>query len=137
MVFLFSIMLIDFEKMVIHIESIIAVSVLGILYKILIFNFDMYLLKEMILGFFSGWTIIFTISYMYKLIRKEHGFGSGDKWLLGSLGLWFGYYEIIIIFFQSCIFASIYILIFKYNLTKKIPIGSFFCIASIFNLFPL
>jgi prepilin signal peptidase PulO-like enzyme (type II secretory pathway) len=89
----------------------------------------------MIIGFSLGWALIFTISYAYKLIRKEHGFGSGDKWLLGSLGLWTGYYDITLIFFQSCIFATIYILIFKNNLTKKIPIGSFFCVTSIPYLF--
>ena len=63
----------------------------------------------MILGFLLGWAIIFIISYVYQMIRGEQGFGSGDKWLLGALGLWFGYSDIILIFFQSCIISTIYI----------------------------
>ena len=54
------------------------------------FDFDLYILQDMILGFIIGWSLIFTISNLYCLIRKEQGFGSGDKWLLGALGLWFG-----------------------------------------------
>ena len=137
LVFLFSIILIDYEIMIINIENIIAVSLLGFIYKILIFNFGLYLLMEMILGFLLGWAIIFTISYVYKFIRGEEGFGSGDKWLLGALGLWFGYSDIILIFFQSCIIATIYIVILDNNFTKKIPIGSFFCVTSISYLFHL
>ena len=137
LVFLFSIILIDYEMMIINIENILAVSIIGVIYKTFIFNFNYYFLQEIMLGFIVGWTLIFTISYVYKLIRKEHGFGSGDKWLLGSLGVWFGYNEIIFIFFQSCIIATVYILIFNKILTKKIPIGSFFCVTSILYLFHL
>ena len=38
LVFLFSIMLIDFEMMIINMENIIAVLLLGLIYKILLFN---------------------------------------------------------------------------------------------------
>ena len=137
-IFLFSIMQIDFEMMIIHIKSIVLIILLGVIYKITNYNLAPFLFKDIVLGFVVGWSLIYSISYLYKLIRKEEGFGSGDKWLLGSLGVWFGYYDIIFIFFQSCIFATAFFLIFNLynlNLTKKIPIGSFFCLTSISYFF--
>ena len=139
-VFLYSIMKIDFDIMVINIESIIIILLLGVFYKLTKFNFDLYILQDIILSFIIGWSLIFTISYFYYYIRKEHGFGSGDKWLLGALGIWFGYYNIVIIFFGSCIFSTIFIFIMNLGsgvLMKKVPIGSFFCLTSIVYLFVL
>ena len=139
-VFLYSIMNIDFDMMVINIESVIFISLLGFIYKLTKYNFDLYVLQDMILGFIIGWSLIFTISYFYYFIRKEQGFGSGDKWLLGSLGLWFGYYNIVIIFFGSCIFSTFFIFIMNLQsgiLMKKVPIGSFFCLTSLLYLFVL
>ena len=139
-VFLYSIMKIDFDMMVINIESVIFTSLLGVIYKLTKFNFDLYLLQDIILGFIIGWSLIFTVSYLYYFIRKEQGFGSGDKWLLGALGLWFGYYNIVIIFFGSCIFSTFYIFIMNLRsgiLMKKVPIGSFFCLTSLLYLFVL
>ena len=137
-IFLFSIAQIDFEMMVLNIKSIIAIIMLGLIYKISKHNFDILILKEMVLSFIVGWFLVYSISYLYKIFRGEEGFGSGDKWLLGSLGIWFGYFDIIFIFFHSCIFATAYIFIFKLykkNLTQKIPIGTFFCLTSITYLF--
>ena len=137
-IFLYSIMVIDFDMMIINIQSIVIILLIGVIYKLTKFDFDLYILQDMILGFIIGWSLIFTISNLYCLIRKEQGFGSGDKWLLGALGLWFGYYNIVIIFFGSCIFSTFFIFIMnlqKDTIMKKVPIGSFFCLTSLLHLF--
>ena len=131
-------MVIDFDMMIINIQSIVIILLIGVIYKLTKFDFDIYILQDMILGFIIGWSLIFIISNLYYLIRKEQGFGSGDKWLLGALGLWFGYYNIVIIFFGSCIFATLFIFIMnlqKVTIMKKVPIGSFFCLTSLLHLF--
>lgn len=137
-IFLYSIMVIDFDMMIINIQSIVIILLIGVIYKLTKFDFDLYILQDMILGFIIGWSLIFTISNLYCLIRKEQGFGSGDKWLLGALGLWFGYYNIVIIFFGSCIISTFFISIMnlqKGTIMQKVPIGSFFCLTSLLHLF--
>lgn len=137
-IFLYSVLMIDFDMMIINIQSIVIILLVGIIYKLTKFDFDLYILQDMILGFIIGWSLIFTISNLYHLIRKEQGFGSGDKWLLGALGLWFGYYNIVIIFFGSCIFSAFFIFIMNIingSLMRKIPIGSFFCLTALLYLF--
>ncbi len=137
-IFIFSIAQIDFKMMIINLKSIFFIMILGLLYKITNFNLELLLFKDILLGFVVGWSLIYSISYLYKIIRREEGFGSGDKWLLGSLGIWFGYFDIVFIFFHSCVFASAYIFIskiYKNDLSQKIPIGSFFCLTAILYIF--
>jgi len=96
--------------------------------------FDYKIIIEKILLFSFGWLMIFLISYCYFIIKGIHGFGSGDKWLLGTISTMFSYQEVIFIFLSSCIIGSIIgilIIINKKSLTNmKLPFGSFICFVS-------
>ena len=89
--------------------------------------------------FSFGWLLIFIISYLYFLFKGIHGFGSGDKWLLGTISTIFTYQDIKYIFLSSCIIGSIIgviTLIYKKSITNlKLPFGSFICI--VLSIYPI
>ena len=89
--------------------------------------------------FAFGWSVIFLISSIYFLLRGVQGFGSGDKWLLGSISTIFDYQDTFYIFLISSMLASligIAILIKnKKFLNFKIPFGSYLCFVSVLYIF--
>ncbi len=89
--------------------------------------------------FSFGWLLIFIISSLYFLFRGIHGFGTGDKWLLGFISTMFTYQDVIYIFLVSCIIGSIIgIITLIYNKSianLKLPFGSFICFVS--TIYPI
>ena len=137
--FLIIIIITDLKQMIIHMPTLYFLSLLGLMYNFFIFNY-VYAISYSFISFFVGWFLIYSISYIFYFLRGYQGFGDGDKWLLGSLGIFFGFYDVIYIFIYSCWLGSILGIFFyiknKNFLFNKIPIGSILCFISlIFYLF--
>ena len=134
-IFLLSILNTDYEGMIIHLPTVILVIIFGVIFNVAFFGLNTRTILNISISFSIGWSFIFLISSLYFVIRGNHGFGSGDKWLLGSIAVWFGYIDTIYIFFYSCIFGSLFGLLSISNkksfLNAKIPIGSLFCLFGI------
>ena len=129
---------IDFEYMIINIQNLFFIFILGFLFKLTLHGFNFDLLKNIIISFLIGWLIIFIISFVYFYVRGQEGFGSGDKWLLGTLGVWYEAVDILYLFTYSCILASVYclgIFLISKKLNHKLPIGAFFCFVSAIYMF--
>ena len=128
----------DRKKLIIHLPSLILLLVVSFSssfletqsYKALI---------EFALLFIFGWFIIFIISYSYFLVRGIQGFGSGDKWLLGTISTIHSFHDVLFIFLFSSLLASCFGIAFIVKNKKisniKIPFGSFLCFVSIFYVF--
>jgi len=50
---------------------------------------------EAIWGACFGYMILWTINGLYRLLRKQDGFGGGDFKLLAALGAWLGWSAIV------------------------------------------
>ena len=128
----------DRKQLTIHIPSLIIVLAISFFFAIFQ-NFNFRIIFDLILLFVFGWLVIFLISSMYFLLRGVQGFGSGDKWLLGSISTIFDYQDTFYIFLISSMLASligIAILIKnKKFFNFKIPFGSYLCFVSVFYIF--
>ena len=128
----------DRKQLAIHIPSLIIVLAISFFFA-LFQNFNFRIIFDLILLFAFGWSVIFIISSIYFLLRGVQGFGSGDKWLLGSISTIFDYQGILYIFLISSMLASlvgISILIKNKKLLNfKIPFGSYLCFVSIIYFF--
>ena len=129
---------IDRKQLTIHIPSLIILLAISFFFA-LFQNLNFRIIFDLMLLFAFGWSVIFIISMAYFLLRGVQGFGSGDKWLLGSISTIFDYQDILYIFLISCILASLVgfsILIKNKKLSNfKIPFGSYLCFVSVLYIF--
>ena len=92
-----------------------------------------------IIGCLLGASLIIISNFIYKVARGTQGFGSGDIWLMGMIGAWFGPIGAIIIFFGGAYLGAILgiglILLGKRQITSKLPFGVFLSI--VFLLYPI
>ena len=135
-IFLSIIFYTDLIKLELHMPTILIIACLGF-----IFNFSsksnfVEILQTSSLGFFVGFCIIYFINQIYFFIRKRNGFGEGDKWFLGSIGIWFGYFDVLLVFIYGCWLATIFglLLYYKKEFNSKIPFACFLSLAVIITL---
>jgi leader peptidase (prepilin peptidase)/N-methyltransferase len=91
-------------------------------------------LVSALLGAALGAGLSLAVAGIYAVVRKSSGFGMGDVKLLGALGLFFGPYVIMVLFFGSLIGALVGLALLggRGSLrTKKIPFGPMLALASI------
>ena len=92
--------------------------------------------KSSVLGVLLGAGCIYTIAWIYFLIRKQEGIGMGDAKLLAVVGGWLGYEAVFPTLLYSSILGSI-IGIFCLLITKRkslnlhIPFGPFIALAAV------
>ena len=88
-----------------------------------------------LIGGLSGYGIIWSIIFLYKLLRNKEGMGFGDAKLLAVIGFWFGWIAVPFVIFSSSIIALISVLPSLINKSKKfsteIPFGPFIIIGCI------
>jgi leader peptidase (prepilin peptidase)/N-methyltransferase len=88
-----------------------------------------------LIGGIFGYGIIWSIIFLYKVIRNREGMGLGDAKLLAVIGFWFGWISIPFVIFISSIFALIAVTPRLINKSKKItseiPFGPFIIIGCI------
>ncbi|MGH7885789.1 MAG: prepilin peptidase [Thermodesulfobacteriota bacterium] len=90
-------------------------------------------------GIIMGGGILFSIAYVYKLIRKIDGMGMGDIKLLAMLGAFLGADGVVFIIFISSLIGTVVgvsLMIYnKGNLKYAIPYGPFLSLAAIIYIF--
>jgi leader peptidase (prepilin peptidase)/N-methyltransferase len=88
-----------------------------------------------LIGGVFGYGIIWSIIFLYKVLRNKEGMGLGDAKLLAAIGFWFGWISIPFVIFSSSIVALIAVLPSLINKSKKfsseIPFGPFIIIGCI------
>ena len=86
-------------------------------------------------GGIFGYGIIWSIIFLYKVIRNREGMGLGDAKLLAVIGFWFGWISIPFVIFISSVVALITVTPSLMNkskkLTSEIPFGPFIIIGCI------
>lgn len=115
---------------VLHLPMIFLTGIVGIIFN----SFDLHNLYLSILGGLIGFTLLWGINKLYFLLRKQEGFGGGDKYLLGAIGLWVGPMKIIAIFFIASWVGSLYAFYKMWrnqaSLKTALPLGVFLSITA-------
>jgi leader peptidase (prepilin peptidase)/N-methyltransferase len=96
-------------------------------------------LQSAVVGAIAGYLVLWTIYWLFKLIRGKEGMGYGDFKLLAALGAWVGWQMLpVIILLSSAVGAiiGISLLVFK-GRDHNVPIafGPYLAIAGGFALF--
>ena len=95
----------DLDAMLLHLPVMVALGVIGFILSLLPF-WPLTPLASL-LGMIAPVVLISIINLIYMLIRGETGFGSGDYWLLGAVGLWLGPIFSILLFFIAAIIGAV------------------------------
>lgn len=85
-------------------------------------------------GALLGFFLLYSINFIYQKMKQRQGFGSGDKFLLASIGAWLGPMKVIKLLFLSSWLGVIFALWLMYkeraNLLTKLPLGLFLSLAT-------
>ena len=88
-----------------------------------------------LIGGLFGYSIIWSIIFFYKKIRKKEGMGLGDAKLMAVIGFWFGWVSIPFTIFISSTVALILVIPSLINQSRKmsseIPFGPYIIIGCI------
>ena len=91
-----------------------------------------------LIGGLFGYSIIWSIIFFYKKIRKKEGMGLGDAKLMAVIGFWFGWISIPFTIFISSTVALIIVVPSLINQSRKmsseIPFGPYIIIGCILYL---
>lgn len=94
---------------------------------------------NMLLGMLTGAGIFLAITLIGGLIAGKEAMGMGDVKLMGALGLYFGFQNIIVIsvlaFLIGAIGSIIYMIVSKKNANTYIPFGPFIVVSSVITIF--
>jgi len=86
-------------------------------------------------GALLGAGVSLAVASAYRAVRKTSGFGMGDVKLLGALGLYFGAYVLMVLFFGSLLGAVVGVVLAGSSReslrTKKIPFGPMLALGAV------
>lgn len=127
---------IDMHLLVIPDAITLAGIVAGIIFSIV--SPELYWFDS-ILGILLGGGGLYTVAFVYWLLRKKEGMGGGDIKLLAMLGAFLGWQSICFILFVSSI-TGIVVAMFslirhKWGMKTRTPFGPFLCFAGICYIF--
>lgn len=127
---------IDFDTQLLPDDITLPLLWLGLLFNI---NHGFTDLKSAVIGAAAGYLILWSIYWLFKLIRGKEGMGYGDFKLLAAIGAWFGWQLLpAVILLSSTLGALIgiaLILISKRGKDVPMPFGPFLAIGGIAALF--
>ena len=134
---------IDYKLQIIPNRLTLTIFEIGLLFTFIgaILNFDggIRLFENNMLGMLVGAGIFLLITVIGGLIAGKEAMGFGDVKLMGAMGLFFGWINIIMISVMAFLFAaivSIGILIFrKKKINEYIPFGPFIVVAAIITIY--
>lgn len=96
-------------------------------------------LPDAVLGAIFGYIGLWTINYLFKLLRGQEGMGYGDFKLLAALGAWLGWYMLPLIILLSSLsgtLVGLYLIICKgHQRQNPIPFGPYLAVAGWFSLY--
>jgi leader peptidase (prepilin peptidase)/N-methyltransferase len=89
--------------------------------------------ENAIIGAVSGYLFLWSIAYIFKLIRKVEGMGYGDFKLLAVFGAWLGWQILPVILFAAALIGGasglIFILHKKKQFAEPIPFGPYLAVS--------
>lgn len=111
----------------------------GIIFAFIFGIQNLNLAKDMFLGMITGGGIFLLITLIGGLIVGKEAMGLGDVKLMGALGLFFGWYKILIIsvlaFLIGAIISIIVLIVRKNREDGYIPFGPFIVVATFITIF--
>ncbi|HEX7782154.1 MAG TPA: A24 family peptidase [Sphingobium sp.] len=93
-------------------------------------------LTDRVVGAAAGYLSLLAISVGYRMIRGREGLGLGDAKLLGALGAWFGWQSLPFLLLIASLLGLLAVAAatcahFAVNMSTRIPLGTFLCLAAI------
>lgn len=127
---------IDFDTLVLPDTITLPLLWLGLLFNL---NFGFTDLKSAVIGAAAGYLILWSIYWLFKLIRDKEGMGYGDFKLLAAIGAWFGWKLLPAVILLSSTLATVIgvalIVLTKRGKEVPMPFGPFLAIGGIAALF--
>ena len=140
---LISAFIIDFKLQIIPNRLTLTIFETGLIFTfaetLLTTNFGISIFIDNILGMLVGGGIFLLITCIGGIIAGKEAMGFGDVKLMGALGLFFGWLNMILISVMSFLFAAIISIIILIARRKKfseyIPFGPFIVVASFISIY--
>ncbi len=130
---------IDFKKQIIPNRINLLLFEIGLVFTFLQGFSNINIAVNMLLGSLTGAGIFLIITLIGGLIAGKEAMGMGDVKLMGTLGLYFGFQNIIVIsvlaFLIGAIVSIIYMIVKRKSANSYIPFGPFIVISSIITIF--
>ena len=136
---LLSAFIIDYKSQIIPNRLNLTIFEVGIIFAFLYGLSDVAITINMLLGMIMGGGIFLLITLIGGLFYGKEAMGFGDVKLMGALGLFFGFSNIIIITLVSFLIGAILSIILLVTKIKKsdeyIPFGPFIVIAAFISMY--
>ncbi len=140
---LLSVFLIDFRLQIIPNRLTLTIFETGLIFTfaetLLATNFGISIFIDNVLGMFVGGGIFLLITLLGGAIAGKEAMGFGDVKLMASLGLFFGWLNMILISVMSFLFAAVVSIVILIARRKKfseyIPFGPFIVVASLIPIY--
>lgn len=127
---------IDFDTQLLPDDITLPLLWLGLLFNL---NFGFTDLKSAVIGAMAGYLILWSVYWLFKIIRGKEGMGYGDFKLLAAIGAWFGWKLLpAVILLSSTLGAIIGIALIVFTKRGKevpMPFGPFLAIGGVAALF--
>ncbi|MDP3677561.1 MAG: A24 family peptidase, partial [Methylotenera sp.] len=127
---------IDFDTQLLPDDITLPLLWLGLLFNL---NFGFTDLKSAVIGAAAGYLVLWSVYWLFKLIRGKEGMGYGDFKLLAAIGAWFGWKLLPAVILLSstlgAIIGIVLIVLTKRGKEVPMPFGPFLAIGGIAALF--
>ena len=127
---------IDFDTQLLPDDITLPLLWLGLLFNL---NTGFTDLKSAVIGAMAGYLVLWSVFWLFKLIRGKEGMGYGDFKLLAAIGAWFGWQLLPAVILLSSTLGAIIgialIVLTKRSKEVPIPFGPFLAIGGIAALF--
>ncbi|MES2128066.1 MAG: A24 family peptidase [Pseudomonadota bacterium] len=124
--FLIAMTFIDFDTKMLPDDLTLPLMWAGLLFNL---NGGFVPLRDAVIGAAAGYMVLWSVNYLYRLVRGHDGMGYGDFKLLAALGAWMGWAKLPVIILLSSVVGSIVglslILFFRHAKDKHIPFGPY------------
>lgn len=123
----------DIYNQELHLPTMLFLLATGLVFQVSTVGLDGLLLAS--LSAILGFGLIWLTNGIYKLVRKQDGFGNGDTWLLAAIGAWttpsitFGTF--LLAAWLGAIYGIASIALGKGKLNSTLPFGVFLSLAVI------
>lgn len=136
---LLSALVIDYHHQIIPNRLVLTMFEVGLVITFIYGISDINIAINMLLGMVTGAGIFLLITWIGQLIAGKEAMGFGDVKLMGALGLFFGFTNIIIISLLAFLLGAIISVILLVGKIKKtdeyIPFGPFIVLATFITMF--
>lgn len=106
------------------------VLTLGLLYLGLLFYLHSPFLSQSVLGVVAGYLSLWSLYWLFKLVRNQEVFGYGDFKLTAALGAWLGWQSLPILLTIAAILALIFALFKRIKFNQKFGFAPFLLLAA-------